>query len=218
VFAVPPSGRVRPVESQTGLIRRLQEARPQSAVHLNSGADNALSDPVQIFPFCHLCALGGKHLRRILCQADHWPGARQVLECHASSCCPGGGVVGQASRAGELRPLPAGYRRPEAGDPYLAAVASAIVGSADTARNEETKETIVKTQSEFSSRDEGRTLYPTCADLFDTGDGVWYNSLHTCANASQTIHRIVQGLSFGQVAVACACRRIPDARIDQGHC
>ena len=35
-----------PFKSQTGLIRRLQEARPQSAVHLNSGADNALSDPV----------------------------------------------------------------------------------------------------------------------------------------------------------------------------
>ena len=59
-------------KSQTGLIRRLQEARPQSAVHLNSGADNALSDPVQILPFCHLCALsdlGGKHLR----EADFTP-------------------------------------------------------------------------------------------------------------------------------------------------
>ncbi len=38
-------------KSQTGFLRRLQKARPQSAVHFNSGTDNALRDLVKIFRF-----------------------------------------------------------------------------------------------------------------------------------------------------------------------
>ena len=34
------------LKSQAGFICRLQKARPQRAVHINSGADNALRDPV----------------------------------------------------------------------------------------------------------------------------------------------------------------------------
>ncbi len=56
-------------KSQTGFIYQLQKARPQSAMHFNSGTDHALRDLVKIFPFSYLsalCVLGGKQILCIL--------------------------------------------------------------------------------------------------------------------------------------------------------